>query len=360
MPLTMQRETGRPAASRGFTLVELLVVVAILVLLAGLIASGASRLFEQQKIRTTQQAMSNMLLAIDNFAKENPLRLKYDSRDGATFGGYPPYMLANRTFPGPVDQLVNLSDLFDRDYASSGTRYSPNEYTLAHRLGRDLGDRNPPNTSPTEWVNLGIGPRAVVNDDNRALAAYMTAYARTSLSLVPERNRAPLLGTPEYVNPRGTGTGDSTNPGRVDRLDLYGFVDGWGVPLDYFLYVKIAFGTTRNAQTGLIETNFRVVDRVPVLRSRGIDRERYDRWLNSNGGNPPPPVSALLDPSRQILSSELPRPYANIADLNTAVQNGQLIRTNQSESMRSTGWLQLVAGASGTVDYQEDAKYRPD
>ena len=97
--------------------------------------------------------------------------------------------------PGPVDQLTNLSDLFDRDYANTNGRYSPSDYTLAHRLGRDFGDRAPPNTSPTEWVNVGVGPRSVINDDNRALAAYLTVYARSSLNLVPDRNRAPLGGT---------------------------------------------------------------------------------------------------------------------------------------------------------------------
>src|SRR5262245_62811946 len=117
---TRIQSDARPRVPRrAFTLVELLVVIAILVLLAGLIASGASRLFQQQKIRTTQQVMSNMLLAIDNFSKENPLRLTYDSRDGATFGRIPPYMLANRTFPAPIQPAVNLSDLLDRDYANS-------------------------------------------------------------------------------------------------------------------------------------------------------------------------------------------------------------------------------------------------
>jgi prepilin-type N-terminal cleavage/methylation domain-containing protein len=357
--LSLQSKIQNPKSkiAPAFTLVELLVVVAILVLLAGLIASGASRLFQQQKIRATQQAMSNMLLAIDNFSKENPLRLTYDSRDGATFGPYPPYMLANRTFPVPAQSGRNLADLFDRDYAPSGTPYTPDDYTLTHRLGRDLGDRNPPINGPTEWVNLAVTPASVVDDDNRALYAYIATATPASLNLVPDRNRAALSSLPEYVNRRGTGT----QPNDRDRTDVLGFVDAWGVPFDYFLYVKIEWGVTRNANTGLVTTDYRIIDRVPVIRSRGVDLEKYKQWVDSNPNNPNLRAASLLDPSRQVLSSELPRPYANVADIAANQQTGDLVRTNQAQSMRANGWLRLVAGSSiAGREYQDDAKYRPD
>ncbi|MBI5864433.1 MAG: type II secretion system protein [Planctomycetes bacterium] len=344
------RTTALQARPRGFTLIELLVVIAILVLLAGLIASGASRLFNQQKIRSTQQTMSNILLAIDNFSRENPLRLRYDRREGATFGAYPPYMLANRSFPVPTP-IARVADLFDGDIDVRG------DYTLTYRLGRDLGDTTPANSGATNWVALASTPQDSVNDDNRSLYAYLAAYSPASLELVSERARQPLSSAAEYVNLRGDGT-TTTNP---NRRDVLGFVDAWGVPLDYALYVKVDWGATRNLGNGVPTTGFRVIDRVPMLRSHGIEREKYDQWVNSNSQNPSQRVASLLDPAREILTGELPKPFARLAtaDLSANPQIGILDDSNSGQQ-RAAGWLKLVAGGyhAGGV-FQEDSKYRP-
>lgn len=343
---------------RAFTLVELLVVIAILVLLAGLIASGASRLHTQQKIRSTQQAMSNILLAIDNFSKENPLRLTYDRREDSTFGPYPPYMLANAlTNAGNSN---TLSGLFDAD-SSEWNQQFPANYTLTYRLGRDLGGVSATlsPTGRTAWTDLAQTAADLIHDDNRALYAYLAAFSPSSMSLIPERYRARLSTRDEYLDRRGK-LGQPTTPDAA-RTDVLGFVDAWGVPFDYAIYAKVEWKTKRDS-SGAIISGFKVVDRIPVLRSHGIDREKYDLWVASNPNNPAARSTKVLDPARQILTSDLPKPYARLTGADTAAQpyqRGMLDASSASGQARAAGWLKLVGGPGGVNAYQDDAKYRP-
>lgn len=358
-PDIRDRNCAHTSLRGGFTLVELLVVIAILVLLAGLIASGASRLHTQQKIRSTQQAMSNILLAIDNFSKENPLRLTYDRREDATFGPYPPYMLANALANSGNGN--SLSGLFDSVQTEWNNNFSTN-YTLTYRLGRDLGDTSG-NLSPTgrtAWTDLAQTAADLIHDDNRALYAYLAAFSPSSLSLVPERNRARLSTRDEYLDRRGKLGQPNTQD--AARTDVLGFVDAWGVPLDYALYVKVEWRTRRNPNTGAVEAGFQVVDRVPVIRSHGVDREKYDVWVASNPNNPSARSTKVLDPARQILTSDLPKPYARLASTDITAQpyqRGILDVSAGNGQVRAAGWLKLAAGAGGVGAFQDDAKYRP-
>lgn len=350
--------TGRVSRTRGFTLVELLVVIAILVLLAGLIASGASRLFTQQKIRSTQQVMSNILLAIDNFSKEDPLRLIYNRRDDASFGAFPPYMLANGLNTAPNSLAGSLFDNVDSEWNNNKN----SNYTLTYRLGRDLGGNaaNLPSTNRTAWTDLAQTAADQIHDDNRALYAYLAAFSSSSLSLVPEKNRARLSTKDEYLDRRGK-LGQA-NTQDAARTDVLGFVDAWGVPLDYAIYVKVEWTTRRDPNTGNVIPAFKVVDRVPMLRSHGVDREKYDQWVASNPANPAQRSTKVLEPARQILTSDLPKPYARLTagdQSATPYQRGLLDDSQGTGRLRAAGWLKLIAGSGTNNAFQDDAKYRP-
>ena len=84
------RSTCHPCPP-GFTLIELLVVIAIIGLLIALVTAVASKAIGQQKARNTQQIMQNVMLALEQFATEDPLGEVYAD----SFGNYPPYQLAN-------------------------------------------------------------------------------------------------------------------------------------------------------------------------------------------------------------------------------------------------------------------------
>ncbi|MBN9520625.1 prepilin-type N-terminal cleavage/methylation domain-containing protein [bacterium] len=60
----MRRDT-RPAGRAGFTLVELLIVIAILALLAALVAAGIGKVKDAQQARVTDQTLLKLQLAVD-------------------------------------------------------------------------------------------------------------------------------------------------------------------------------------------------------------------------------------------------------------------------------------------------------
>jgi type II secretory pathway pseudopilin PulG len=244
----------------------LLVVIAVIGILIAVIGLVGVRVARGQKVQLTQTIMKNVKLATEQFADQNPLRSIYDRKenrgpDGVwntaddirpTFGPYPPYQLANPT--QGVAWVLEPGNPFA---------------TLRNRLARDLGGQA---GSPNPWVSDPFGGDN--NDDIRALYTYLRLYARDMLAQVPASALKPLgaVGEYEYVNPAGTGTA----PGTEGLTDVLGINDAWGVPLDYFLYVKLEYALTPSGTP-----DWRVTDRIPVLRSRGINREAYDTLKES-------------------------------------------------------------------------------
>jgi prepilin-type N-terminal cleavage/methylation domain-containing protein len=60
------------ARSRGFTLIELMVVVAIISILAGMVLAGLGVLRRQQKIASTLDLMTHLTTAVDKYLSEWP------------------------------------------------------------------------------------------------------------------------------------------------------------------------------------------------------------------------------------------------------------------------------------------------
>ncbi len=323
-------------ATPGFTLIELLVVIGVLALLIALVIGVASKAIRQQKVRNTQQIMQNVMLAIEQFATEDPLRNIYDQPGAESFGKYPPYQLQtpNNTWPAPAGSIALAVE--------------PNPPTgsnaLANRLHRDLGRRN---GNVNDWVSIGAEREGRTYpdglDDNRALAAYLQVFSPASARLIPENARKPLLPKAhDYVNPGGHGT----TPGNDGVLDVLGIHDAWGVPLDYMIYAKLEWGVIENAN-GTESAGWKVVERRPVLRSRGVKREVYDAWVQSNT-DPTQRTTQLSPASKWIFSEELPKPWlggepSQLADDGTIGFNGANLG----------GWVRVVGLA-------EDYAYRPD
>lgn len=321
--------------SRAFTIVELLVAIAVIALLVTLIVSIATQALSTQKEANTRGIMRGVELAIDQFALENPLRNTYDAARSRTFCPFPPYVLAGA--PTSPDTVASLLEP-DRQAlpGSNGT--------LRERLTRDLGG-NP--ASADSWVrtadpaNLSSPHR--LNDDNRALMAYLAAFAPATLNQVPSSALKPLapndpaLPLGEFLNTNGRAN-LNTDPGHRQILGVH---DAWGVPLDYFLALRVEWSPESD--------RFRIVDRVPMLRSLGIEREVYDARFSAK------PLPG--DSKRWIFSREMAGPLAIVANPAT----GLLDRT-QSPRSRANGWVRAVAigPADAVYEGRETYGYRPD
>lgn len=270
---------------RAFTLIELLVVIVIIGLLIAAIGMVGSRVMQSQRERATQNYMRAITAAIDQFANTNPLRLTYDTKRARSFGPYPPYAVYGSGVSAVLD---------------------PSALTLADRLRRDL--RLAPNVTPTVAINDGDAR----NNDNRALYTYLAVLGGDALSQVPPAAIAKLsAGSPEMVNPGG---GPAT-PGADGAVDVLGFHDVWGVPLDYLLYVKLEYKLDFNGVPG-----WRVTDRLPVLRSRGVPKEVADAGGDTRDD--------------WIFSIPLPSPVA--AAVNRA--SGAIV----GQAARDGGWVRAV------------------
>jgi prepilin-type N-terminal cleavage/methylation domain-containing protein len=327
----------------GFTLIELLVVIAIIGLLIALVTAVASRAIGQQKSRNTQQIMQNVMLALEQFATEDPLHEVYARKGTETFGKYPPYQLDANADPADVllvRHAVEANPL-------PGTLSTQPPTSLADRLWRDLGNRQ---GSPGDWVVINVRP-GMANpdgyDDARALYAYLKLFSPESLNLVPEEYSKPLYpqlasADRSRVNPTGPASPGWGQPGSTWE-DMLAFHDAWGVPLDYMLYVKVEWGLIRDPITGIQRTGYRVVERRPALRSLGIEREVYDAVVSAA----PTPADRKFDPSKWLFSESLDSPLAGVIDYDT----GEL-RSNPNPVSSANGWARAVGLA-------EDYAYLP-
>ena len=334
---------------RGFTMVELLIVIAVIGLLIAAMALVGGRVFYAQKVKATEMLMTNVTMAIEQFTLDNPLASIYDRRDKATFGAFPPYQLAG--------DVTNLNSV--RGALEAGDPALPVQRRhLADRLWRDLGAGQ---GAISNWVSISgdLGDRP--NDDNRALFTYLKVFGGGVLSQVPESAFKPLTDSQEFVNPSGSGT----YPGDAGLVDVLGIHDVWGVPLDYFLYVKLEYGPS---PTGGVQ--WRVTDRRPVLRSRGITREQYDQLRGPNfddltdtsDGNV---LSTGEYSAKWIFSEDLPTPAiggytpgsSNWLGFANPANGGWL----PGGSTQNNGWAQAAAAANTNADPPdaEDYGYLP-
>ncbi len=300
----MTQSAKRHSPARGFTMVELLVVIIVIGILIGLLVTVSTHVLGQQKISLTQALETSLLATIDEFAAANPLRRTYDQSDVAkkTFGPYPPYQLAGYGASG--DTVTNVLEPDPPDGSST---------TLLKRLARDfLSDVDEHNDE--DKLKISQDGNAAAHNANRALFAYLTTYARDSLSAFPPANIRPLPVEDPDDFPEGEfiNTGDERDS--ANRTPVLGFYDAWGVPFEYLLYVKIELKPTGSGAGQWV-----VTDRRPVLMSRGVKPEQI-----ANGNAPA---------DKWIWSSELPSPQAKVDE------DGEL---PSSPEPTDGGWVRAV------------------
>lgn len=272
----------RRAARFAFTMIELMVVVVILGILIAIVAGVSTRAVYARKVAATQTTMNLILAAIEEFKEKNPLRAVYDANTRRSYGPYPPYPL--RSVPAMNNSVALALDPETKSPGSAETR------TLRARFGRDLLN----DSTPGSKVNLNFDQSA--DDDSRALYTYLRVFVPEAVDRIPAQFVKALPGsTGEYVQV----TSDGNNPNA--KVDVMGFHDAWGVPIDYFLQVRVEWGA--DPATGV--AGLRVTDRQPVLRSRGMDKAAYDARVRS--GNP-----LVADNQHWLFTSELSSPIARV------------------------------------------------
>lgn len=360
--------TGFSRRRAAFTLIELLVAVIIVALLIALVTGVASRAIYQQKKSITDQTMAALTRAVEQFATANPLRALYERKDLETFAAYPPYQL--RLPGGGAQKEICAPYVMESD--PPAPRAINNGVStlnlLSERLARDFGCKD---SNVADWVQLAVDGgtgETLGHDDIRALMAYMLAFDNRALDQVSPSVFRPLRRDAgkdavtdttkrDYVNPKGPPSPGPTNAGSsfVDVLVPH---DGWGVPLDYMLYAKYEWKSFRD-QTGLFGTpglnvqGFRVVDRKPAFRSRGVSREEYDAWIASNKTDAEMRALALKKPGSWLFSEALPKPWAQITDQDDASHQRRDGLLKDGFKSAANGWLRVVAR-------NEDYHYRPD
>jgi type II secretory pathway pseudopilin PulG len=304
-------------------LVEVLIVIVVISLLIAVIGTVSVKVMHGQKMALTQTIMRNTKMAIDRFAEADPLRSIYNRKGNVTFGPYPPYMLAGLDTGAPTP--TNVREAVERyaDYAGGGSF----TYILSDRWHRDLGNRY---GNVSDWVRIDeTGPNARdkrKDDDIRALYAYLKVYSPETLSSLPAAAVKPLdPAYREYVNPTGAGTNPPPEDGSA--IDVLGIHDAWGVPLDYFLYVKLEWDALANPPVGA----WKVTQRIPALRSHGHSREEHDAESDE-------PSDA--EKQNWIFSDPFPSPAARLPDKGDP--------TLPVGSAQNAGWVRARAGGSPT------------
>jgi type II secretory pathway pseudopilin PulG len=323
-------------------MIELLVVISIIALLTTLVVTGANSALDAAKRRNTQQVMQNTLAALEIFSSERPLGSIYDRGENPSFGAFPPF------HPAEADRALTGWPRRGPDYLSQLLAVSPSGdprmQSLSDRIAWDLSGQapNPRNFNggvPNKgryvafgYENDGTGDAdrqpndGDGHDDIRGLSAYLTAFSPRALEAIPPDALRPIDPLrPDRINPLG----GTTKPGeaRSTWREVLGIHDGWGVPLDYFLYVKVGVGLRDGGRT----VDFKILDRRPVLRSRGMTREIYDEWTKS-------PAASLNDPGRWLYSEPMPAPALTDSDID---RDGKLNRSDLSRFR--TGWVRLAA-----------------
>lgn len=292
----------RPATDwrSAFTLIELLVVISIIGLLVAMGVMVGNKVMHSQRVHATEATMHATMMAIDQFKAEDPLANIYDRKGERSFGPYPPYQVTDsgvaNVLGGNATRSLSLRLQDDLRISSGGVK---------------ILDVSPDPDDPNR-----------TNDDIRALYAYLAVYAAGTLNQVPEGVRKPLpLPNPfafqegEYLQ---TGSG-----GALDRTPVLGIYDQWGVPLDYFLYVKVEY-TASMYGAGY---SWRVTDRIPVLRSRGVAKDVAD----ANGDTA----------EDWVFSSECPTPIARAVS-----DSGKVIGMDPEEG----GWVRAVPAGDYDLD----------
>jgi len=230
-----------PSATRGFTLIEILVVIGILSILVALALPAATSLLEGSKARKTLATMQTVESAIGLYGNDNPFGAdRTPLREvPVTGGGYARQYyrtLFGRVPPSPTAPFApdrdNLSDYDtpgDEDLEELPETRLKFQRLIQMYLSREQDpdpnaeklDPPPPTWEKKPPLNLTTNDYSTIE----CLYLFLTQCsptAKQALDRLPDSARANL--DKDYLEKNG----DTENP-----VVLYEIVDAWGRPLRY-------------------------------------------------------------------------------------------------------------------------------
>jgi len=205
----------RREAAAGFTLVEILVVIAIIGILLSIVFKGGSALVENARKRDTEALLNKLNLALDEYRREvDTSRIPYAKN---IFNGAPPDDL--RVFYGttvtvggcPV-QMRNTGAILQ-----NGTPVSAN--ALVDSRNTSTGQLSDP-TAP------------LIHGDIRAMVLGIRLNSPKANAILKSIDPK-YWASPEQVNGYEFAA-DPTSNDPTTRIPLDFLLDGWGRPLEYF------------------------------------------------------------------------------------------------------------------------------
>ncbi len=193
-----------PPVARGFTLTEVLVVVAILVILLGLVVGIGSWAVENARARDTRTLLSLLDTAAEQFKEQSASTLGRIQEFAVRYGGYPP------------DELDAFLDIRNASDGLTGKRISREVFAL-----KDW----PEHYRDIRAMSLAI--RHVGGSPD----------AEATLDQIDSRFRAELLAPTDTWHVNGDNSFDEP---------LEYFLDAWGNPLAYFSTRNVSGGSSSN------------------------------------------------------------------------------------------------------------------
>ncbi len=235
-------------ASAGFTMVELLVVVAVIVILLGAIIGIGGKVISGAKVSDTETLFRTLGLAIEQFNEDAPLAKVrgYTER----YGNYPP------------DELEAFS-------AADGIPPSPPVTTLLSSTAR-LEDEDD--------TGLDASLDKVEHRDVKAMLLAIKVFSAESAAILDQVDeRFKQIGKTaarltEYYDPKD-------NSANAFRQPLVYLVDSWGTPIEYYATV-VPGGPPPSATFDVTH------DKAPDHPSAGTRRIASTALITANNGQP--------------------------------------------------------------------------
>lgn len=235
-----------PRRDTAFTLVELIVAMAVIAILISAIFGVSISVINSGKVRDTQATLDTLELAVDQFRKDAPLgkMTTYNQR-----------FIANSP-PDELDVFVENGYLWPATSKSLNIAKAGTKLTDAAHGDLDLDD-------PSMFAR---GTKAMA----LTISLYGSEETASILDRVDARYRR-SMGTAEvlYYDP-GVGTTQ-----RPDASLVY-FVDSWETPIDYFSTYMTDPTTSPRAKS----------DRPPAMVSMNARRDTSDALVRANNNEP--------------------------------------------------------------------------
>jgi prepilin-type N-terminal cleavage/methylation domain-containing protein len=214
--MTDNTETKQEIRKRAFTLVELLVVISIIGVMAGLVVGLAGGATKQSRIKRVKSDLQNIMTAIDRF------KTKY--------GTYPPDCNRALVIGGQTNYISGTNQLF---YELVGSVHRLNASGKSEFYVPQLGL-----TLSQDQIRTWFGVDGFVNatEDVKDVENFLPNFKTNDVARIPQTGSATLMGLLVPVQ----------NPGTNQNFWCYRSTNPTNNPTSYDLWAVVVIGKNTN------------------------------------------------------------------------------------------------------------------